>query len=98
MCKIFSTFEENPRNGMSDYFIFSGWQKEKCKKFKKKPCKGVSSQGIKSSCKPRHIFKALLHCAIFRATCVATPLQDKLHESLPSVTYLGNGQKRFETN
>ena len=32
--------------------------------------------------------KAQLHCVIFRATCLATPLRDKLHESLPNVTYL----------
>ena len=31
-------------------------------------------------------FKALLHGAIFHATCLATPLRDKLHGSLHRVT------------
>ena len=30
--------------------------------------------------------KALSHCVMFRATCLATPLRDKLHETLHSVT------------
>ena len=34
------------------------------------------------------VLKALLHCAIFRATCLATPLRNKLHQSLLNVTYL----------
>ena len=32
-------------------------------------------------------FKALLHFAIFRATCLAIALEDKLHEALPIVIY-----------
>ena len=37
-------------------------------------------------------FKTLLHCAIFRATCLATPLCNKLRESLPNVTYLATAK------
>ena len=33
--------------------------------------------------------KVLFHCTVqFRATCLATQLRDKLHESLPKVTFL----------
>ena len=38
--------------------------------------------------KLQSILKALLHCATFRATCLAMALRDNLHESLPDVTYL----------
>ena len=38
--------------------------------------------------------KALLHCAIFRATCLATPSRNKSHETLHNV---GIGWKRCET-
>ena len=31
--------------------------------------------------------EALLHSASFRATCIATPLRDKLYEILPNVIY-----------
>ena len=34
------------------------------------------------------VVKALLHCAFFGATYLATPLGDKLHKSLLSATYL----------
>ena len=36
--------------------------------------------------------KALLHCAIFRGTCLAAPLRDKLHQPLPDVTYLATAK------
>ena len=42
------------------------------------------------------MLKALLHCAILRATCVATPLREKLNESLPDVTYLATAKNRCE--
>ena len=32
-------------------------------------------------------FNKLLHCAIFRATCLPTPWQDKLHGTLTCLTY-----------
>ena len=38
------------------------------------------------------ILKALSHCALFRATCLATPLRDKSHASLHSVTYLATAE------
>ena len=36
--------------------------------------------------------KALSHCAMFRATCPATPLREKLHQTLHSVTYLATAE------
>ena len=35
---------------------------------------------------PDSAFKALLHCTMFRATCLAMALRDNLHETLHSVT------------
>ena len=37
----------------------------------------------------------MLHYAIFRATCVATKLRDKLQEKLPSVTAPLSSQYRI---
>ena len=42
-----------------------------------------------SNCKP---LKALSHCAMFRATFLATPFRDKLHEKHCSVTYLATAE------
>ena len=36
--------------------------------------------------------KALSHCAMFRATCLITPLRDKSHDTLHSVTYLATAE------
>ena len=36
--------------------------------------------------------KSVLHCRIFRATCLATTLGNKLHEPLHSVIYLETAQ------
>ena len=43
-----------------------------------------------------YCLKVLLNCAIFRTTCLVTPLRNKLHETLHNVTYLATGQKTLQ--
>ena len=47
------------------------------------------------SCGVSVSFKALSHSAMFRATYLATPLPDKSHETLHSVTYLAAAENYF---
>ena len=56
---------------------------------KKQMCGSVILEG--KSNKPGAV-KVLSHCVMFRAPCLATPLRDKVHDTLHSVTYLATAE------
>ena len=47
---------------------------------------------LRKTLKRSDLNKALSHFAIFRETCLATPLREKSHETLHSVTYLATAE------